>query len=107
SANIMILKGRATVLSTANPNTTVPPGTSVTDTVTVAKALGAVAPTGSVRFILCQPNEVTAAGGPGGSGSVVPPDKPLIGNSATSDPTTNTTTLGKYCWRARYLGDAN
>ena len=25
----------------------------------------------------------------------------------TSDPTNNTNAFGKYCWRARYLGDAN
>src|SRR5262249_6585059 len=29
------------------------------------------------------------------------------GNSVTSDPTNDTNAFGKYCWRARYLGDAN
>ena len=107
SANIQILKGEVSITSTANPNTTVPPGTSVTDTAVVAKAPGAVPPTGSVRFILCQPNEVNANGCPGGTGSVVPPDKAIVGNSVTSDPTNDTNAFGKYCWRARYLGDAN
>jgi hypothetical protein len=79
----------------------------VTDTATVTKAPGATPPTGSVRFILCQPNEVNANGCPSPAGTVIPPDVALSGNSATSAATNDTTTPGTYCWRGRYLGDAN
>jgi hypothetical protein len=108
SANITIIRGEVVMATLASTNsTTVVPGTAVTDTVAVDKAPGAVPPTGNVRFILCQPNEVTAAGCPSPTGTVVPTDKTLVGNTATSDPTNDTTAIGKYCWRARYLGDAN
>jgi len=105
---IQIEKAAPGVMSVSNPNgTNVVPGSVVTDTATVIKAPGAVAPTGSVRFILCQPNEVTAAGCPGGVGTKVGPDKTLVNKSARSGRATDTTTLGKYCWRVRYLGDSN
>jgi len=82
-------------------------GTQVYDRVTLTKAPGAIPPTGLVRFILCQPDEVTENGCPGGSGTKVGADKPPVGGLAISDPSTDTTTLGTYCWRARFLGDAN
>jgi hypothetical protein len=108
SANITIIRGEVVMATLASTNsTTVVPGTAVADTVAVDKAPGAVPPTGNVRFILCQPNEVTAAGCPSPTGTVVPADKTLVGNTATSDSTNDTTAIGKYCWRARYLGDAN
>ena len=108
AAQITLSKATPGVATTSNPNTNnVAPGTSVTDSVVVTKAPGAIAPTGSVRFILCQPNEVTGAGCPLPAGTKIGADKALVGNSATSDATTNTTTGGKYCWRARYLGDDN
>jgi Bacterial Ig-like domain (group 3) len=82
-------------------------GSAVIDTAVVTKAPGAVAPTGSIRFILCQPTDVTTAGCPSPAGSKIGADIPLVNNGATSNPTGNTAPLGKYCWRARYLGDAN
>ena len=108
SAQITISKALPTVQTTAAPNTNnVVPGTSVTDTVKVVKAPGAVVPTGTVTFFLCQPSEVTAAGCPSG-GTQIGAAKTLDAfGQATSDATTNTTAIGKYCWRAAYSGDAN
>ena len=50
---------------------------------------------------------MNANGSPSPDGNVIGADRPLVGNTATSDSTNNTTASGKYCWRARYLGDAN
>src|SRR5262249_8732767 len=44
---------------------------------------------------------------PGGVGTKVGADKPVTGGLAISDPSTDTTTIGTYCWRGRFLGDAN
>ena len=108
SAEIVVSKGFANVASLSNPNANnVVAGTAVTDTAVVTHATGAIAPTGSVRFILCQPSEVNVNGCPGQAGTKIGVDIPLVGNSATSDSTNDTTTLGTYCWRARYLGDDN
>jgi hypothetical protein len=78
----------------------------VTDTaiVTGTSLIGGPAPTptGTVDFFLCQPSEVTAAGCPAPNGTKIGATKTLVGGQATSDATTNTTTLGKYCWRAEY-----
>jgi hypothetical protein len=82
-------------------------GTQVYDKANITRAPGAIPPMGLVRFILCQPDEVTAAGCPGGSGTRVGADKLPVGGVAISDPSTDTTTLGTYCWRARFLGDDN
>jgi hypothetical protein len=108
-AEIIISKATPGLLTTSNPNTdNVVAGSQVTDTATLQKAPGAIPPTGSVRFILCQPGEVTTGVGCASpAGTKVGGDIPLLGNSATSDGTTNTTTSGKYCWRGRYLGDDN
>ena len=77
----------------------------------MTKAGGGPAVTGSVRFFLCQPAEVTANGCEGSAGTVVGADIPLAGGganvTATSEATSNTTAIGKYCWRAEYLGDFN
>ena len=107
AAQITVSKATPGLTTGANPTGTVLPGTSVTDTATVTKAPGAIAPTGSVRFILCQPNEVNANGCPSPAGTVIGAAVALSGNTATSDATNDTTTPGTYCWRARYLGDAN
>src|SRR5262249_28440478 len=96
--------GRSTA---ADPTGSISPGTAVTDTAAVPKAPGAVPTTGSIRFLLCQPNEVNANGCPSPAGTKIGADVPLSGNSATSASTSNTTTPGTYCWRARYLGDAD
>ena len=96
-----------TVTTTSNPNTTgLPQGTSVTDTATVSGPTGAVTPTGTVAFFLCQPSQVTGAGCASG-GTQVGAAKTLVNGSATSDATTNTQTPGQYCWRAQYSGDGN
>jgi hypothetical protein len=107
TTQIAIEKGDVTLTSTSTPSGVVPAGSAVTDTAVVTKAPGAVAPTGFIRFILCQPTEVTATGCPSPAGSKVGADIPLVNNGATSNPTGNTAPLGTYCWRARYLGDAN
>jgi uncharacterized repeat protein (TIGR01451 family) len=85
------------------------PGTSVTDGATVSGGAGQPTPTGTVTFFLCQPATVTANGGDCSiGGAQVGAVKTLNGSGqATSDATTNTTTDGKYCWRADYSGDAN
>jgi hypothetical protein len=50
---------------------------------------------------------VTAAGCPSGAGSKVGATKTLnASGSATSDATSNTSTVGTHCWRAEYSGDA-
>jgi hypothetical protein len=87
-------------LSSPKGDTTV--GASVSDTATVTGS-GAT-PTGTVDFFLCQPSEVTAGGCVTG-GTKIGATKTLSGGVATSDSTTNTTTVGKYCWRAEYSGD--
>ena len=103
----MIAKATPTLVSISNPNTNVLPGGIVVDTATVTKAPGAIAPTGSVRFILCRPDEVTANGCPAGSGTKVGPDRSLVNGSAITLLHLGAATPGKHCWRARYLGDAN
>jgi hypothetical protein len=85
------------------------PGTSVTDTATITGGVGQPTPTGSVTFFLCQPAEVTAAGGDCSSGGTQVGANPVTlsaGGVATSVASTNTTAIGKYCWRAVYSGDA-
>src|SRR4029077_18279697 len=58
-------------------------------------------------FFLCDPATVAANGGDcSAGGTVVGMPKTLVGGSATSDPTTLTSTPGKYCWHADYSGDA-
>jgi len=106
SAQTTVLPATPTVATTSNPNTSVPIGSSVTDTANVSGPAGAVTPTGTVAFFLCQPAQVTAAGCPAG-GTQVGAAKTLANGSATSDATTNTNTPGKYCWRAQYSGDSN
>jgi hypothetical protein len=80
------------------------PGASVTDTATVTGS--GPTPTGTVTFFLCQPADVTAGGCEGTAGAQVGGAVALVAGSATSDATTNTTTNGKYCWRAEYSGDS-
>ena len=108
ATEIQIKKGTPGVASFSNARPqNVVPGTPVIDTAILTEAAGAIVPTGSVRFILCQPDEVTAAGCPAGAGTKIGTDKPLLGAAAKSDRAFDTTTLGKYCWRVRYLGDDN
>jgi hypothetical protein len=98
----------ATMTTTSSQTGTVLAGVSVTDTATLTQTTGAQAATGNVTFYLCQPATVTANGGDcSAGGAQVGAVKALSGNpgSATSDATTNTTAVGKYCWRAEYAGD--
>ena len=108
-AEIIISKATPGLATISTPNTdNVVAGAAVTDTATLTKAPGAIPPTGSIRFLLCQPGEVTTGVGCASpAGTKVGGDITIVGNSATSDSTTDTTASGKYCWRARYLGDAN
>src|SRR5262249_20904802 len=103
------LTSTTATLSSPTGNNVVP-GTSVTDTATVSGPAGQPTPTGTVTFFLCQPNEVTAAGCPAGSGTQVGAVKTLGSGQATSDAVTGATTpnnnaVGNYCWRAQYSGD--
>ncbi len=103
---------RVSVDTNATPTgTNVLPGASVSDTaiVTGTSLTGGTAPTptGTLDFFLCQPAAVTAAGCPVGSGDKVGATKTLgtgtcLAAGCPSDSTTNTTTIGKYCWRAHY-----
>lgn len=81
------------------------PGTSVTDTATVTGSSltggSAPTPTGTVDFYLCQPSQLTSGSCPTG-GTKIGATKTLVAGQATSDATTNTTAIGKYCWRAVY-----
>lgn len=106
------LKQPSNTATDANPDgSAVVPGTSVTDTATVTGGTGQPVPTGSVKFFLCQPATVTANGGDcsaGGDQVGTPESGETLNASgvATSESSTNTTTIGKYCWRAEYSGDS-
>src|SRR5438874_9389937 len=71
--------------------------------------------TGNVDFFLCQPATVTANGGDcaaggariGATKTLPPTSPPAHAGTATSDATTNTTTVGTYCWRAENTPDAS
>jgi hypothetical protein len=107
--------GPASLRSCRGPNTasastggggSLPPGSSVNDTATVTSPAG-FSPTGTVAFFLCGPglpDQVTAAGCPSG-GLQVGASKTLSAGIAASDPTSNTTGLGRYCWRTEYTPD--
>ncbi|MCJ7492206.1 MAG: hypothetical protein MUP15_08675, partial [Dehalococcoidia bacterium] len=96
-----VVKQPSTTDTQASTNATnVVPGTSVTDTATVSGSIGT--PTGTVDFFLCQPSEVTGGGCEGTAGTKIGVTKTLASGQATSDATTNTTAIGKYCWRAEY-----
>ena len=82
----------------------VSPGTAATDSVTVGNGGAGPAPTGSVTFSICQPSQLTGGSCPSG-GAQVGAVKTLIAGSATSDSTSATTALGKYCWRTVFTPD--
>jgi sortase (surface protein transpeptidase) len=83
----------------------VTPGATVHDNVTLGNGGAGFTPTGTVRFFLCRPAQVTASGCP--TGTQVGAVKTLVGGGATSDNTSATSTPGKYCWRTVYTPDAN
>src|SRR4029450_3938631 len=79
------------------------PGTAVTDTATVTGGAGQPTPTGTVRFFLGQPNEVTVGVGCGApAGTQVGAVKTLSNGQATSDAASgaSTSATGKMCWPA-------
>jgi hypothetical protein len=89
--------------STSSPGGTVAPGASVRDTVTLSNG-GATPPSGTVAFFLCSPAQVSGSGCSGGT--QVGSAKTLAAGAATSDPSTSTTSAGKYCWRTVFTPDA-
>jgi hypothetical protein len=91
--------------STSAPGgSAVAPGASATDSVTVGNGGADPVPTGNVTFFLCGPAQVTGSGCSSG-GVQVGAAKPLVAGAATSDPTTATSSPGKYCWRTVYAPD--
>jgi hypothetical protein len=104
------VKQPSTTVTSASPSgDSVVPGTSVSDTATVSGGAGQPTPTGTVKFFLCQPSEVTAGGCEGTAGTQIgtPAEGETLNGSgvASSESTTNTTAIGTYCWRAEYSGD--
>ena len=76
-----------------------PVGTAISDTATVS---GGFNPAGNVTFVLYGPDDATCSGAP--AFVVV---NPLIGGSATSNPTFSTVAVGTYQWVATYNGTSN
>jgi len=115
TANLVDFTGPAPLASCRNPTSSststgaggsVAPGATVTDTATLSSPAG-FAPTGSVSFFLCAPAppaQVTDCPSP--NGVQVGAAKTLSAGSATSDPTSNTSASGRYCWRTEYVPDA-
>ena len=105
------VKQVAQVATQSSPgSSTVVPGTSVSDSATVTPVVaGQQVASGTVKFFLCQPSEVTAGGCEGQAGTQV--GSPAAGETvngsgvAQSDAAANTSAVGKYCWRAEYSGD--
>jgi len=98
------LKSCREPVTNSSPGGTFAPGTSVRDTATLSNGGAPVKPGGTLTFFLCQPAQVTATGCP--SGTQVGGAKTLVNGVATSDPTTATNAVGKYCWRTVYAPDA-
>ncbi|HET9780836.1 MAG TPA: class F sortase [Candidatus Dormibacteraeota bacterium] len=98
---------RDPVIATASSPTgsSVAPGLTATDTITVTNGGAGPTPTGSVTFFICGPTQVTASGCPAG-GSQIGAAKPLTAGAATSDPTPANSAAGTYCWRTVYTPDA-
>ena len=90
-------------VSNSSPGGSVASGASVRDVVTLANGGVAVKPTGTVTYFLCTPAQVTGSGC--GGGTQVGAAKTLVAGAATSDPTSSTQALGKYCWRTVYAPD--
>ena len=103
----------APLATTATPGGSVTSGASQHDVATLSAVGGRPVPTGTVKFFLCQPSEVTAnVGCADGDGTQVGGAVTVTAGSATSDSVDATTTpadvdTGKYCWRAEYTPDAD
>lgn len=83
----------------------VTPGSAATDSVNVGNGGAGPTPTGSVTFFLCGPAQLAGGSCPSG-GAQVGAVKTLVSGAATSDSTSATTTVGRYCWRTEYAPDA-
>ena len=96
------------IATTSNPTGNTTPGVLATDTATVTSNNGT--PTGSVLFFLCGPDPsvggtVSAGGCVGGTqigGAVALNGSGIATSAATLS--TQTDTLGTYCWRVEYTG---
>jgi hypothetical protein len=107
SAQVTVNRGTPSIQTVSVPvGPFLPAGIRARDSAAVFGLDGAIAPTGSVTFFLCQPNQVTEGQGCGTGGTQVGSAKTLNGITE-SDETSNTTALGKYCWRVEYSGDTN
>ncbi|MFL5725157.1 MAG: isopeptide-forming domain-containing fimbrial protein [Chloroflexota bacterium] len=83
-------------------------GQTVTDTANLSGSNGAV--TGTVDFFICTPAQVTAAGCPAGSGSLVTDNAAINAGVAVSTGYTiglTAAAAGTYCWRAEYTPSAS
>jgi len=97
-----------TIATTSDPSGGgVVPGDTVRDVATVTGPPAGAVPTGSVSFFLCGPAQVSASGCVSGGTQIGAAVVLNASGQATSASTTNTTTVGRYCWRAEYSGDAN
>ena len=93
------------ITSTSAPRqVTVTPGASATDSVNVGNGGAGPVPTGTVKFFLCAPGQTKPSGCTSG-GAQVGSTRPLVAGRATSNPTTATSSPGKYCWRTEYAPD--
>ena len=99
-------------MTTQVSNTTVNPGTSVTDLATVVGSSAANTPTGTVTFYLCSfavgSTSVCSTGGTSigtgtlsGSGTTATATSPAVNTAAVP------LTAGHYCFRAEWPGDSN
>jgi len=79
-------------------------GAQVTDTATLSGAHGPV--TGKVKFFLCTPDQVTAAGCESDEAQQVGSAVTIVNGEATSSAYTvglTSDAVGTYCWRAEYI----
>ena len=79
-------------------------GDEVTDTASLSGSHGPVE--GTIKFFICEPDEVTAAGCPEGEGTQVGSAVTIVNDEAESAAYTVGLTedaVGTYCWRAEYI----
>src|SRR5262249_62241796 len=88
------------------PGGNVVPGSPASDSATVSGIGGGPTPAATVSFFLCAPARVTSNGGDCSSGGTqVGSAVTLDANGQASSPsTTETATIGTYCWRAECSG---
>src|SRR5438552_2212608 len=82
------------------------PGTSVTDTATIAGAAGQPTPTGTVKIGRAPRTAAEwASGGAQAGTAVVRVNGGATQAAVTGATTRNYNSIGQYCWRAVYSGD--